>query len=1240
MSDWMREANTEPLPGYRLIEPLGKGGFGEVWRCEVPGGIQKAIKFVFGNLNTVDSDSPKAEQEFKALEKVKSVRHPFVLSMDLIKIIKGELVIVMELADKSLFEVLEEYQKAGRPGIPRDVLLGFMADAAEGLDHMIEKHNLQHLDVKPKNLFLIADRVKVADFGLVSAVERSKDSGILAGITPVYTAPETFQNKISKQSDQYSLAIVYHELLTGKWTFNGKNVRQLAMQHLTQPPDLSALPDLDRPVVGRALSKNPEDRYPNCLQFVRALIANSMNDSNTSGSLYNTSTGLRHIVASHADFQLPEMMAATPAPLGVSMATPSPFPSTTTPKTLTFVPPTPVKPRFAPQSHGNLPGLVNAKAASTQRYDSVDSSSTADPMSRPIPGRPTPNAVSRNAPTVSIKSTVGSRTVPGVLRPTLLVGIGSFGIKSLEQIRGRLLDRLGSLEHVPCIRFLAFDSVPEGAEMPQATGLEPDHIVNLPLQAPNTYRRKQIEQVLEWLPREKLYSIPRGLTVDGNRAIGRLAFCDHSMRVLTRIRNELIAASHPDALALASDKTGLTVLTRTPAVHVLASATGGTGGMLIDVGYCIRRAMDKVEEQRGPVTAFVFTGATQDVNTPPAEQSNIMATLVELNHYADADSSFAAEYGGPEGMKVEETGPPFTATYLLAMQERSKASFEDAIANLTGYVIHDLTTPLGMTLDKIRRVGPSMGRSPFKQFGTFGLWYPRGLVIREAARQLCADLVLGWANPTPAVYPVEVDRAVQKILSDTRLTPDKIARAVDLLSIRRKMESQSPIQIVQEWITAVVEESEQEGKWPSGWAAAVMTQMAEFVGLQPTDDHDSKFQRGKLSQALDRGVSKISESLGVELLDAVRPLAEIPGVGLAACDYAIQQLTAACQSSVQGLEAKLRDLAMRRKSLLHAVNAALNGCDSVGNSLSIFGHRSSKSQKSFGEKLKHLVDLRIEEDLSVSAIRFYHKLSERLSGLLQDLSTCRQHLSDLYRELAAPFTSDDLSLGSTDDPMGIRTTLKMTNTIRIVLPNGEERVDRAASEMLENLTVEDRQTLELFLHRSVLEPRGGLIGVSKTVSNLSKHLSGPLLSHTVAYLSDRVPIEDVTAIETISSRGRPDGFIKRIEGYLRAASSHCVGPVADAKLFVTLPDSPTGKQFGDAVRASHPNALPIIVPNHRSDLLFCREQDWLRQADLRDLVSNCWDAYAAACTTFETSPHVRFDISQWTPLIAEPANRW
>src|SRR5438874_2176087 len=269
----LRQSGAEPIPGYRLIEPLGSGGFGEVWKCEAPGGLHKAIKFIFGSLNSLDIDGARAEQERKALERMvqKDVRHPFVLTNELIREIEGEVIIVMELADRNLHEVYLEHQSAGLIGIPRDDLLRYLRDAAEALDFMCEKHGLAHLDIKPRNLFLVSDRVKVADFGLVKHLERSSASGVLGGVTPLYAAPETFTNSISERSDQYSLAIVYQELLTGQRPFNGKNARQLAHQHLNEEPDLRVLPEAERPVLARALSKEPGKPFPNCIAFVRAL---------------------------------------------------------------------------------------------------------------------------------------------------------------------------------------------------------------------------------------------------------------------------------------------------------------------------------------------------------------------------------------------------------------------------------------------------------------------------------------------------------------------------------------------------------------------------------------------------------------------------------------------------------------------------------------------------------------------------------------------------------------------------------------------------------------------------------------------------------------------------------------------------------------------------------------------------------------------------------------------------------
>jgi serine/threonine protein kinase len=270
-----RKRPREPIPGYRLLEPLGRGGYGEVWKCEAPGGLFKAIKFVEGERGISAGDAVPAVEELKAIQHIKSLRHPFLLSMERVELIDGELVIVMELADKSLLDVFKEHRAGGAAGIPREELLRYLHEAADVLDLMNLRHGLQHLDIKPANLFLVSNHVKVADFGLVrSLADRGApaNSALLSGgITALYAAPEMFRDVISPTCDQYSLALVYQELLTGTRPFNGKNLRQLMLQHNTAEPDLRSLPEGDRAAVARALSKDPQQRFPTCLDFLRAL---------------------------------------------------------------------------------------------------------------------------------------------------------------------------------------------------------------------------------------------------------------------------------------------------------------------------------------------------------------------------------------------------------------------------------------------------------------------------------------------------------------------------------------------------------------------------------------------------------------------------------------------------------------------------------------------------------------------------------------------------------------------------------------------------------------------------------------------------------------------------------------------------------------------------------------------------------------------------------------------------------
>ncbi len=255
-----------PLPGYTLTEPLGRGGFGEVWACIAPGGLKKAVKFVSAG---EDGDGIQFRQELEAFEQIKEIRHPFLLTLERVEVVGNELVMVMELADEQLLDRYNTCRAAGLRGVPRDELLGYMAEAAEALDVISERFGLQHLDVKPANLFVTAGHVKVGDYGLVSKLDAGGSGN--RGLTPKYVAPEVLRGTVHLRSDQYSLALVYAELLTGAFPYPARTPQQMMLAHVSSTPDVSALPKCDQGPVFAALQKRPEDRFPTCRDFVRAM---------------------------------------------------------------------------------------------------------------------------------------------------------------------------------------------------------------------------------------------------------------------------------------------------------------------------------------------------------------------------------------------------------------------------------------------------------------------------------------------------------------------------------------------------------------------------------------------------------------------------------------------------------------------------------------------------------------------------------------------------------------------------------------------------------------------------------------------------------------------------------------------------------------------------------------------------------------------------------------------------------
>ncbi len=248
---------SKPLEGYTIKRAIARGGFGEVYYALSDAGKEVALKLLRQNL----------EVELRGVSQCLNLNHPNLVSIyDIRTDPQGEHWIIMEyVGGRTLDRVLDE---AGGP-LPLHDIRHWLAEISSGLSYL-HSRGLVHRDLKPANIFENNGTIKIGDVGLSKFISESQAHAQTQSVGTVhYMAPEVAHGRYGKTVDVYALGVMLWEMITGEVPFDGESQAEILMKHLTEPPDLNQLPPRLRPVLARALEKDPTRRYQSAAELER-----------------------------------------------------------------------------------------------------------------------------------------------------------------------------------------------------------------------------------------------------------------------------------------------------------------------------------------------------------------------------------------------------------------------------------------------------------------------------------------------------------------------------------------------------------------------------------------------------------------------------------------------------------------------------------------------------------------------------------------------------------------------------------------------------------------------------------------------------------------------------------------------------------------------------------------------------------------------------------------------------------